>query len=123
MNREIAAQVTEALDHAAKAYAAQAVAAGAQFFGRDAFAGIAGFENQAGAFGMYANRGGLTGGMAMHVGETLLGNAKDGRFDFGGQATEFRGDFHSHFDLAALRKFFDVPTKSGSQAEFIEQGD
>jgi len=56
-----------------------------------------------------------------HVCETLLGYAKDGRLRLGGQATVQRG-FHSHGDLAALRKFFEYQRRSGSQAEVQREG-
>ena len=58
----------------------------------------------------------------MHVGETLLENAKEDEFAIAGWAVYFFGDIAVDLDSAALGETFDEPACGGSDAGLVEQG-
>ena len=48
-------------------------------------------------------------GMTSDIGQALLDDAKHGRFYVSGQASKLIGTIEINLDIAAARKFFDVP--------------
>lgn len=110
----------DAFAHAAEAYAGAVGADGGEFFGGEAVAGVAGFDQEAGGIVGDADVRGFAAGMAVNIAETFLHHAEDGQLQFVGQAVEFV-DGQIDLDGGALLQALDIPSQGGAQAEFIEQ--
>ena|SRR5882757_2713307 len=120
---ERAAELGHAFAHASDADAEARLTAMGSAIRRDdhAAAEIRNFEGD--AIGIFAqcDLGALAAGMALDVGETFLGDAKEGGFGHLRKAAKTGEEFEGSFDAAALAETVDVFLKGGDEAKVIEQ--
>src|SRR5260370_25114441 len=122
MNLQSSAKLSQALAHSADAYPGSTSWRRNKFralLKRDALALVFHFHADATVGMRDKNSGHGTSGVAMDVGQTLLHDAKDGRFQVAGQAAKILGHLQVDVDLAALGKAPYVPREGRGQPAFV----